>query len=281
VYVCLDPGASGHTLDDSPDNAVVPTPMGRRSSDGGDCCSRHSLVQRPNRRSQPATLTCRFDSNRLRQNPAIDTNEIERELARLEKELQRVVHLARKSDAALAALEEQRDEYAGRLQLARRAEEDVKRRIDEKRVELQRAEDEAVIENYERAVGERESAAERFASAASAAVAALREYEAAQESVAHALKAVRSRPGAGRSVKSEAEPAIVAQSVELLVDAVRKRLDTDFERDLVEAAARSPMGHDIKNLPAHLQALARERRLAILNEATRRDHRGVEGEPRS
>ena len=218
--------------------------------------------------------------NRLRQNPAIDTNEIEKELVRLEKELQRVVHLARKSDAALVALEEQRDEYLGRLHLARRAEEDVKRRIDEKRVELQRAEDEAVIENYERAVGERESAAERFASAAGAAVAALREYEAVQESVGHALKAVRSRPGAGGSVKSEAEPAIVAGSVELLVDAVRKRLDTDLERDLVEAAARSPMGHDIKNLPAHLQALARQRRLAILNEAARRD-RGAEEEPRS
>jgi DNA repair exonuclease SbcCD ATPase subunit len=218
--------------------------------------------------------------NRLRQNPAIDTNEIEKELVRLEKELQRVVYLARKSDAALAALEEQRDEYMGRLQLARRAEEDVKRRIDEKRDELQRAEDEAVIENYERAVGERESAAERFASTASAAVAALREYKAAQESVAHAVKAVRSRPGAGRSVKSEAEPAIVAESVELLVDIVRKRLDTDLERDLVEAAARSPMGYDIKNLPTHLQALARERRLAILNEAAGRD-RGAEDEPRS
>ena len=217
----------------------------------------------------------------MRQNPAIDTNEIEKELVRLEKELQRVVHLARISDAAVAALEEQRDEYVARLQLARRAEEDVKRRIDEKRVELQRAEDEAVIENYERAVGERESAAERFASAASAAVAALREYEAAQESVAHALKAVRSRPRAGRSVKSEAEPAIVAESVELLVDAARKRLDTAFERDVVEAAARSPMGYDIKNLPAHLQALARERRVAILNEAARRDRRGVEDEPRS
>jgi chromosome segregation ATPase len=212
----------------------------------------------------------------LRQNCAIDTNDIEKELARLEKELQRVVHLTQKNDAALAALEEQRAEYAGRLELARRAEEDVKRRIDEKRVELQRAEAQAVVEAYERAVAERDSAAERFASAAGAAVAALREYEAANESVSAALKAVRSRHAGGRSVKGESEPAAVAQSIELLVGVVRERLDSDLERDLVEAAARSPLGHDIKNLPAHLQVLARERRAAILNEAGRRDRREVE-----
>ena len=216
----------------------------------------------------------------MRQNPAIDTNELEKELTRLEKELQRVLHLAQKNDAALAALEEQRAEYAGRLQLARRAEEDVKRRIDEKRAELQRAEAEAVVEAYERTLAERDSAAERFASAAGAAVAALREYEAADESVSAALKATRSHPVGVRSVKGEGEPAGVAQSIDLLVDVVRERLDSDLERDLVEAAARSPMGHDIKNLPAHLQVLARERRGAILNEAAR-DRREVEDKPTS
>jgi chromosome segregation ATPase len=217
----------------------------------------------------------------LRQNPAIDANEIDKELARLEKELQRVGHLARKNDAALAALEEQRVEYAGRLRLAQQAEEDVKRRIEEKQVERQRAEDEAVIENYERAVGERESAAERFASAAGAAVAALAEYEAAQQRVVDALETVRSRRAGGTSIKSEGEPTIVTQSLELLVDVVRKRLDTDLERDLVEAAARSPLGYDIKKLPAHLQVLARQRRGAVLNEAARRDLPEVEDEPTS
>jgi hypothetical protein len=175
------------------------------------------------------------------------------------------MHLAQKNDAALAALEEQRLDYAGRLRLARQAEEDVKRRIDEKRVELQRAEAEAVIEAYERTLAERDSAAERFASAAGAAVAALREYEAAQQGVADALEAARGR-APGRSGEGEGEPAVVAQSIELLVDTVRERLDSDLERDLVEAAARSPMGYDIKNLPTHLQALARERRFAIVNE---------------
>jgi ABC-type transporter Mla subunit MlaD len=211
----------------------------------------------------------------------MDTNDIEKELTRLEKELQRVVHLAQKNNAALAALEEQRVDYAGRLQLARQAEEDVRRRIDEKRVELQRAEARAVIENYEQTVGEREAAAERFAAAAGGAVAALREYEAAQQDVADALEAVRSRAGGGRSLKSDGEPAIVAQSVELLVDVLRKRLDTEFERDVVEAAARSPMGYDIKNLPVHLQAFARERRRAVKNEAARPERPDVEEEPTS
>jgi hypothetical protein len=215
----------------------------------------------------------------LRQNPAIDAKDIEKELARLEKELQRVTHLAQKSDAALVALEEQRAEYAGRLHLAQRAEEDVKRRIEEKRLELQAAEAEALTESYERALAERETAAERFASAVEGAVTALREYEVADESVSAASKAARSRPSGGKTVTDEGEPAVVAQSIELLVDVVRERLDSDLERDLVEAAARSPLGEDIKYLPTHLQVLARERRGTILNEA--RARREMENKPTS
>jgi hypothetical protein len=112
-----------------------------------------------------------------------------------------------------------------------------------------------------------------------AAVAALREYEAARELVANAWLAARSRPAAGKSLESERagerehEPTIVEQSFEMLVDVVRERLEGDLERDLVEAAARSPMGHDIQELPAHLQVLARERRFAIRKEIGERAER--------
>ena len=187
--------------------------------------------------------------------------------------------MAQENDAALATLEEQRTEYEGRLRLARRAEEDVTRRIDEKRLELHRAEAEAAVEAYERSLAERNSAAERFASAAEAAVAALREYEAAHRSVASALNAARSRPAGRASVKTEDEPPVVAEALDTLVDVVRERLDSDLERDLVETAARSPMGHNITKLPVHLQALARERRGAILKEATGRPQRERHEEP--
>jgi hypothetical protein len=52
----------------------------------------------------------------------------------------------------------------------------------------------------------------------------------------------------------------------MLTDTVREHFESQLERDLVEAAARSPMGYEIQKLPAHLQALARERRLAVFRE---------------
>ena len=75
-----------------------------------------------------------------RQNARIDRNQIESELAQLEQELERVTQLAEESDAALAALEEERVEREGRLVLAQRAKDDFKLRIEAKRLELQRAE---------------------------------------------------------------------------------------------------------------------------------------------
>jgi hypothetical protein len=155
----------------------------------------------------------------------------------------------------------------------RRAEEDFAHRIDEKRVELERAEATAAIEAYERSLTERTSAAERFAAAAQAAIAAVREYEATNERVVSAWKAVLNRRVGPESVKAEGEPAVVAESFEMLIDIVRPRLDSDLERDLVDAAARSPMGHQIKKLPAHLQVLARERREAIFRDTASRQRR--------
>lgn len=212
------------------------------------------------------------NSGDLRHYPPIDKHEIESQLAFLEQELQQVRQTADESDAALAALQEQQLERESQLQLARRAEEDFRRRIEEKRAELRHAEAAAAMEAYERSLSERSSAAERFASAAQAAVAGLGEYELAQEGVATAWEAVLRNPSAAEARKAktadgpEQEPAILTQTFELLVKMVRERLDGELERDLVEAAARSPMGYDIQKLPAHLQALARERRLAIVQE---------------
>lgn len=207
-----------------------------------------------------------------RQNPRIDRNQIESELAQLEQELEHVTQLAKESDAALAALEAERVEREGRLELARRAEDDFKRRIEAKRLELQRAEDEAVIEALDRSLAGRSAAAELLASAVETAISRLHEYKAEHEAVMSAWQAVRKQPIARKAVEpekaraTEQEPATVAQSIEMLADTVREHFESQLERDLVEAAARSPMGHEIQKLPAHLQALARERRLAVFRE---------------
>lgn len=203
----------------------------------------------------------------------IDTNGPQKKMAALERELERVRHQAEKEEAALRALDDQRREREGRIALARRAHQDLERRLEETRLEQELAEAQAAIEAFEQALDERNAAAERFAATARDVVAGLREYEAACETVINAWQAIPKGPGGRKSVESERagelthDPAVVAESLELLAATVRDRLGGEFERDLVEAAARSPMGHDIQKLPAHLQALARERRLAIHRES--------------
>ena len=87
-----------------------------------------------------------------------------------------------------------------------------------------------------------------------------------------AWQTVRNQPTVREAVEPETaraaehEPAAASQSIEMLTDTVREHFESQLERDLVEAAARSPMGYEIQKLPAHLQALARERRLAVFRE---------------
>jgi DNA repair exonuclease SbcCD ATPase subunit len=215
----------------------------------------------------------RFGSPSVRHKPSIDIAAINNELAQLEEHLQQVREAAEQSDAALATLEEQRVEREGQLALARRAEEDLTRRVEEKRAELEQAKAEASVEAYDRSVNARDAVAEQVASAVRAAVAALGEYDAAQKRVGKAWETVlRSRSAAGDSrtgkiPESGREPKVMTEAFETLAGIVRERLDGELERDLIEAAARSPMGNDIPKLPAHLQALARERRRSITQEA--------------
>jgi hypothetical protein len=215
----------------------------------------------------------RFGSPSPRHYPSIDTAAISNQLAQLEEYLQQARQVAEESDAALATLEEQRVEREGQLALARRKEEELSRRIEEKRAELKRAEAEAVVEAYERSVSERDAVAEKVASAVQAVIAALGEYDDAFEHVGTAWETVlRSRSAAGyprrgkKIPESGREPTVLTEAFETLAGVVRERLEGGLERDLVEAAARSPMGNDIPKLPEHLQALARERRRAIIDE---------------
>ena len=69
-------------------------------------------------------------------------------------------------------------------------------------------------------------------------------------------------PAAGAEL--EADPEVMRESWDRLSQEVRKRIDERFEDDLVEAAAHSPMGNAIRDLPEHLRELARQRRLALM-----------------
>jgi tetratricopeptide (TPR) repeat protein len=205
------------------------------------------------------------------------TEETRNELAALEDELQRVRQAAEEGRAALSALDEQRREQEGRLVLALRAQQDFERRLEEKRGELERAEAEAALEALRKALRDRDVAAEAFASAAQSVITRLQDFDTAQEGVEKARQAILFRGSAEARAAAaqlpddlDAEPDVFAEALTTLTEIVSQRADHDLERDLVEAAVRSPMGHDISRLPTHLQGLARARFLAIGREGPRR-----------
>jgi chromosome segregation ATPase len=204
----------------------------------------------------------------------MDKDELQREIRAMERELQHATQLAEKNQAALSALDEQRSEREGRLTLALRAQEDYERRLEEKRAELARAEAEAALEALKNELRNRDVAAEAFASAAQSVVERLQDFDTAQEEVEKMRQAILLHgPAEIRDAAAElpdepgAPPSVFAEALTTLTDLVSQRADHDLERDLVEAAARSPMGNDISRLPAHLQGLARERFIAMGREA--------------
>jgi hypothetical protein len=196
-----------------------------------------------------------------------------REIAALERELQRIRHEAEKNRAALDALDEQRREREDRLSLALRAQQEFERLLEEKRVELSRAEAEAAREAFEQALTDRDAAAQAFASAAQSIMLRLKEFDAAQEN-AESMWHAQLQSAAGAELRDpHALPGVFTEALATLVELLSQRTDRQLERDLVEAAARSPLGNDIPNLPAHLQELARARYVAIAREKRERNAR--------
>jgi len=192
----------------------------------------------------------------------------QRSITAIERELERVRQQAERDQAALEALDDQRREREGRIAVALRAQQDLERRLQEKRAEAVRAE--AVIGAFREKLAMRDAAAESFTSAASLLISRLQEFDAVQEEAENEWQALANGrtpaltdlPDADPSVQPEEFSRALARLTELLVE----RSDQELERDLVEKAARSPLGNDIANLPQHLQDLARARFFALARE---------------
>src|SRR5918995_566147 len=99
-------------------------------------------------------------------------------------------------------------------------------------------------------------------SIAARAIADLQEARAAIEHARNAAAAV----GAELPKTSPGEPPAFAEEWSRLEQLVRDEANLQLESDLVEAAANSSMGYAIKDLPAHLQQLARQRRRTLLGQ---------------
>jgi chromosome segregation ATPase len=193
--------------------------------------------------------------------------ELTREIAELEREMERVDASARDAETALSALEDQRAEAIGRLQLARRASADFEARIAERRAALEQARKEAAVIALREAVRRRNAVAARVAERLDAAVADLDELDRVREEAHAAHQELLEVANGLGPVDLPEEPEELQDQWERLAAHVRRGLSEQLEDELVEAAARSPMGAAIGDLPRHLQEAARRRRQQLMRAA--------------
>jgi chromosome segregation ATPase len=192
-------------------------------------------------------------------------------VAALEQELERAHTRLREGHEAIADLERRKAEAAGNVVVAERAITELEQRLVEGREALARLEQvQAAERRLAVLVGERDAAANELAQAVAQLLAQLDTLVAARETVAAARGDVRALAGRGAVRETPPEPEAFRASWERLIERIRDDLGGELDRDLIEAAARSPFGNAIKDLPAHLRALAQERRHALLRESKSR-----------
>jgi SMC interacting uncharacterized protein involved in chromosome segregation len=191
------------------------------------------------------------------------------EIAELEREMDRVRASAHDAESALAALEEQRAETAGRLQLARRAAADYEARLKERRAALDEARVEAAGEALREAVRRRDAVAERAAEQLSAALDELRDLDRAREEAMASRQELLELANGRGPVDLPPEPEVLRDRWNELAGHVRRGIDQQLDDELIDAAARSPMGAAIGDLPRHLQEAARRRRQMLMRAAAR------------
>jgi len=206
---------------------------------------------------------------------------LEREIEALEEEFATLQATEHEDDSAVTALSAEIERRSDRLAATRRALGDHEQRIREKRAELDEAMAEDAREIFEQVMQDRHEAAKSLAEAAELLLDRLAALDRLREAARRAWATAESR---GRAVGKpldeavasdvEGEPEVMRESWDRVCHEVRQRISEQFEDQLVEAAARSPLGHAIGDLPAHLQELARQRQRALFRQS--RHSRGVQ-----
>jgi chromosome segregation ATPase len=203
---------------------------------------------------------------------AVRGDELGREIESLEAEIASLRALEQEEDSAVTALSAEIVARQGRLSLTRRALADHEESVENKRAQLDEAMAEQARQVFEQVLQSRTKAEESLAEAAEVLLERLAALDGLREEArsAWATAQVRAKavgkpldPVAGAELEAD-ETEVMRESWDRLSQEVRKRIDERFEDDLVEAAARSPMGNAIRDLPEHLRELARQRRLALM-----------------
>lgn len=183
---------------------------------------------------------------------------LQREIATLERALRDAVKQADTVQTALEDLEGHRNELAGRLTIARQAEADYAARLEERRQELARALEAEVRAKLTEAVGARDEAVNDAAEAIAQLIGAFERLDAARDETAERMAEAESQ--LRRRVDVGPEPEKFEQEWARLTDFIRERAQLRLDDELVEAAASDHTGFELEKLPQHLQVLARERR---------------------
>ena len=182
---------------------------------------------------------------------------LQREIATLERALREAVKQADTVQSALDNLEGHRNELAGRLAIARQAESDYAARLEERRQELALALEAEEKAKLLEAVDVRDDAANRVAEGIAQLIASFERLDDARDEVAERVAATQSH--LGRRPDLAPEPEKLELEWARLIEFIRERAQLALDDELVEAAVSSPLGHEIEKLPDHLQVIARRR----------------------
>jgi predicted nucleic acid-binding Zn-ribbon protein len=201
----------------------------------------------------------------------VRADDLRREIEALDEEIAALQSLEQEEDSAVTALRAEIEARNGRLSLTRRALADYEERMQEKRGALDEAMAEEARLVLDQVLQDREVAGTSVAEATELLLARLAALDGLQEAARSALETAESRARAvGKGLDApaaaeiEAVPEAMAASWARLCKEVRRRISEEFEDDLVNAAAQSPLGHAINELPGHLQELARQRHRALM-----------------
>jgi chromosome segregation ATPase len=196
------------------------------------------------------------------------------DLSALERELERMqAHLA-ETEEALEELARKQAEVAGTATSMRESVGELERDLAAKRQKLARAERERATRAFEKTVGTRDELARRLASRLVPVLEDIRALDAARSEAASAHETLKQLDGPRRAEALPPEPTELTEQWKRLIARVATELDDHLADELLDVAARSPLGHAIDDLPAHLHEAARQRRRSLLNEARAREHDG-------
>jgi chromosome segregation ATPase len=192
-----------------------------------------------------------------------DRQELDQRIAAVEGDLEAAALQAKEAEDTLERLKASEVEAAGRLSIAARAQADLEQRLAQLQGARREAERAEAEQTFRGAVAARDRMADEAAEAIASAVTAIANLQEARAAIEYARNA-GAAVGAEIPKAPPGEPPAFAEQWSRVEQIVRDEANLQLESDLVEAAAKSPMGNAIKDLPAHLQHLAHQRRRTLL-----------------